>query len=58
MNKEKIHFKGINGLRFFSASAVILSHIELIKMAFRYSHFWNHPFFFIWEVLEFIFSLY
>lgn len=46
MNKEKIHFKGINGLRFFSASAVILSHIELIKMAFGYSHFWNHPFFF------------
>ncbi len=46
MNSNKIHFEGLNGLRFFSASAVVFSHIELIKMAFGYSHSWDHPVFF------------
>lgn len=30
-SKEHIYFKGLNGLRFFAAFAVIITHIEMIK---------------------------
>lgn len=46
MKDSNIHLPGLNGLRFFSALAVILSHIELLKMAFGFHHQWNHPIFF------------
>ena len=32
---EKIYFPGLNALRFFSALAVIITHIELLKHKFE-----------------------
>src|SRR5687768_1669565 len=44
MNLDKVvFFKGINGLRFFAAFAVIITHIELLKGHFGYIHYWNEP---------------
>lgn len=42
-NKLKVHFPGLNGLRFFAAFAVIITHIELIKSVFGYKNMWRHP---------------
>lgn len=44
--EEKVFFPGINALRFFAALGVIITHIELLKGAFGYKHYWNNPFFF------------
>lgn len=42
MNKEgHIYFSGLNGLRFFAAIAVVITHIELIKYQFGYSLLWQ-----------------
>jgi peptidoglycan/LPS O-acetylase OafA/YrhL len=44
--KIKVYFPGLNGLRFFAALAVIITHVELIKGVFGYKSFWSHPLFF------------
>jgi len=41
--KEIVFFPGINGLRFFAALAVIITHIELLKSAFGFKNIWTHP---------------
>jgi len=41
--KQKIYFPGLNGLRFFASFAVIITHTELIKMAFGFENSWKHP---------------
>lgn len=46
MKSSNIHLPGLNGLRFISAMMVVISHIELMKMAFGYKHYWTHPLFF------------
>ena len=44
MKKEStIYFEGLNGLRFFAALAVIITHVELIKGVFKFKHYWNNP---------------
>ncbi len=44
MKKENtIYFEGLNGLRFFAALAVIITHVELIKGVFNFKHYWNNP---------------
>ena len=48
-NTEKIYFPGLNGLRFVAASAVIVTHIELLKQQVGLPSLWDekkHPFFF------------
>ena len=42
MKKNKIYFPGLNGLRFFSALAVIITHVELIKHKLGFFNFWNN----------------
>lgn len=39
---DKVFFSGINGLRFFAAFAVIITHIELLKSSFGYAGHWNN----------------
>jgi len=47
MTQEKsVFFPGINGLRFFAALAVIITHTELMKGVFGYEYYWNNPFIF------------
>ncbi len=43
VKEEKIFFPGINGLRFFAALAVIITHIELLKGSFGYKSYWKNP---------------
>lgn len=44
MNRtDDVYFPGLNGLRFMAAFAVIVTHIELLKGAFGFKHFWNNP---------------
>ena len=38
---NKIYFPGLNGLRFFSALLVIITHIELIKFKLKLPNFLN-----------------
>lgn len=38
---EHIYFRGLNGLRFFAAIAVVITHIELIKYQLGYSSIWR-----------------
>ena len=48
-NTEKIYFPGLNGLRFVAASAVIVTHIELLKQQVGLTSLLyekNNPFFF------------
>ncbi len=46
-NKQKhIFFEGINGLRFFAALAVVITHIELIKHMFGIENCWQNTFVF------------
>lgn len=40
---EKVYFPGLNALRFIAASAVIITHIELIKGIFGLKSFWLNP---------------
>jgi peptidoglycan/LPS O-acetylase OafA/YrhL len=42
-NETRVFFKGINGLRFFAALAVIITHIELLKGSFGFKHYWKEP---------------
>lgn len=49
MSKEennKVYFKGLNGLRFFAALAVIITHIELLKGFEGLVSYWKNPLFF------------
>ena len=41
MNKN-IYFPGLNGLRFFSALAVIITHVELMKYKLGYANIWKN----------------
>lgn len=41
---DKIYFPGLNGLRFFAALAVIITHVELMKNKFGYENLWSNPF--------------
>ena len=44
--QEHIFFEGINGLRFFAALAVVITHVELIKGAFGIKNYWQNTFVF------------
>lgn len=48
MQKEErpIYFSGINSLRFFAATAVIITHIELLKSSFGFRSYWKNTFIF------------
>ena len=39
---KKIYFPGLNALRFFSAFAVIITHVELMKQKLEFSNFWTN----------------
>jgi peptidoglycan/LPS O-acetylase OafA/YrhL len=43
---DKIYFPGLNGLRFIAASAVIITHIELLKEQVGLPTRWHEPLFF------------
>jgi len=43
-NTHTIYFSGLNGLRFFAALLVIITHIELIKSNLGIDNSWNNPF--------------
>jgi len=45
-NKPSVYFSGLNGLRFFAAFAVILTHLELLKEQQYLKNLWKTPFFF------------
>lgn len=40
--EEHIYFSGLNGLRFFAAIAVVITHIELIKYQSGFSDIWRN----------------
>lgn len=40
-NNEHIYFSGLNGLRFFAALAVVITHIELLKNQFLCDNLWR-----------------
>jgi len=40
-NSNNIYFSGLNGLRFFAAIAVVITHIELIKSQLLYKNLWD-----------------
>ena len=40
MTKAKVYFPGLNGLRFFAAFAVIITHVELMKKFLGFHNFW------------------
>ena len=42
---QKIYFPGLNGLRFISALAVVITHIELMKGKLGYENLWLDPLF-------------
>jgi len=39
----RVYFPGLNGLRFFAAMAVTLSHVELMKQYHGYDNVYEHP---------------
>ena len=41
MQKQKIYFPNLNGLRFIAAFLVIIHHIEQIKSMFNINSFWE-----------------
>ncbi|GAB4149724.1 MAG: acyltransferase [Bacteroidia bacterium] len=43
--KDKVYFPGINALRFFAASGVVITHIELMKGQMSMKNNWKEPFF-------------
>lgn len=44
-NSPSVYFKGLNGLRFLAAFAVIITHVELLKPSFGFDTLWFNPFF-------------
>jgi peptidoglycan/LPS O-acetylase OafA/YrhL len=44
--QHKVYFPGLNGLRFFAALAVILTHVELLKAQADIPNRWSSPLFF------------
>jgi peptidoglycan/LPS O-acetylase OafA/YrhL len=40
MENNKVYFPGLNGLRFFAAFSVVVTHIELVKHFQGYPTFW------------------
>ncbi len=40
MDLSRIYFPGLNGLRFFAATAVIFTHVELMKKYLGFDHLW------------------
>lgn len=40
MNNNRVYFPGLNGLRFFAALAVILTHVELMKKLTGHNSIW------------------
>lgn len=40
MQRSRIYFPGLNGLRFFAALAVIFTHVELMKKYLAFDHLW------------------
>ncbi len=45
-NRARVYFPGLNGLRFFAALAVLVTHVELLKGNQGYSNVWKNPFIF------------
>jgi peptidoglycan/LPS O-acetylase OafA/YrhL len=43
MGLTKVYFPGLNGLRFLAASAVVITHIELVKKFLGYNTLWIDP---------------
>jgi peptidoglycan/LPS O-acetylase OafA/YrhL len=43
MNKKQIFFPGLNGLRFFAALFVLITHLELFKHLNGFPDIWNNP---------------
>ncbi|MHA8067323.1 acyltransferase family protein [Aquirufa sp. ROCK2-A2] len=41
MEKQKIYFPNLNGLRFMAAFLVIIHHIEQLKSMFNYANYWD-----------------
>lgn len=41
-SNNHIYFSGLNGLRFFAALAVVVTHIELIKSQYGCENLWEH----------------
>ncbi|MCH2197513.1 MAG: acyltransferase [Flavobacteriales bacterium] len=46
--KKSVYFPGLNGLRFFAAFAVVITHIELMKKYMRNLHPFDHGWLDIW----------
>jgi Predicted acyltransferases len=44
--QAKVYFKNLNGFRFFAASLVIITHIELFKRRIGLDNIWANPFVF------------
>lgn len=44
MDKQKVYFPNLNGLRFIAAFLVIIHHIEQIKSISNIDNFWGNPF--------------
>lgn len=44
MEKQKIYFPNLNGIRFIAAFLVIIHHIEQIKLMFHLDNYWEVPF--------------
>jgi peptidoglycan/LPS O-acetylase OafA/YrhL len=44
MDKQKVYFPNLNGLRFIAAFLVIIHHIEQIKSMSNIDSYWNNPF--------------
>ncbi len=42
MSKKVIYFPGLNGLRFLSALAVIITHIELMQYKLGFENYWDN----------------
>ena len=42
MNREIIYFPGLNGLRFLSALAVIITHVELTQDNLGLDNLWDN----------------
>src|ERR1044071_5481753 len=40
---QRIYFPGLNGLRFLAASAVIITHVELLKGVLGLPNHWKNP---------------
>ena len=43
MSKSNYYLKGLNGLRFFAACAVIITHLELLKGQLGIPCIWSNP---------------